>query len=433
MPSFRFQSLTPAGQPREGVITAPGRAAAVRQLADRGEVATSLIEVDLEEPAPGRPGPDGQAPPALNGATARVRPAFLPGLRLPVGRVRRVRASRAEMATFVRELATAMEAGLPLMAALRTVRRQASAGMAGALDHLIDRVEAGSTLHQAAAELGPPFDDLAVGMLRAADATGKMSDVLHQLADLLDRSIELRREVLGATVYPAIVFLLILVSAVIFVTVLVPRLIAPLAGQLGQMPLPTRILLGVAEFLRAWWPWCLGIIAAGWLTWKSWARLPGNRMRIDRLKLRLPLAGRLLRDVAVARFTRTLGTLASAGIPILDALRITRGTLGNRAMMHVIDDVAAKVTGGKALAEPLERSGLFPPLLVQVVNLGERSGRLESMLLHAAGAFDRQVTSSIKLVTKALPPVLIMIMASLGAFVLAAILLPLLELQSMVR
>jgi type II secretory pathway component PulF len=117
---------------------------------------------------------------------------------------------------------------------------------------------------------------------------------------------------------------------------------------------------------------------------------------VDRVKLRAPLVGRLLRDVAVARFTRTLGTLVSAGIPILDALRITRDTLANSAMMHAIDAVQERVTSGAALAEPLERSGLFPPLLIQVVNLGERSGRLEVMLMHAATAFDRRVNSSIK-------------------------------------
>ena len=173
-------------------------------------------------------------------------------------------------------------------------------------------------------------------------------------------------------------------------------------------------------------------MAGLWIGWRLWVRNPTNRYQVDRLKLKAPLVGPLLRDVAVARFTRTLGTLVAAGIPILDALRITRDTLGNAAMRDAIDDVQAKVTSGQALAEPLERSGLFPALLVQVVNLGERSGRLESMLMHAAGAFDRKVNGSIKLFTSALPPVLIMIMAVVGAFVLAAILLPLLELQSLV-
>jgi type II secretory pathway component PulF len=151
---------------------------------------------------------------------------------------------------------------------------------------------------------------------------------------------------------------------------------------------------------------------------------------MDLLMLRLPLIGKLVRDVAVARFTRTLGTLASAGLPILNALNIVRDTLGNTVLMAAIDEVQDKVTTGQSLAEPLERSGFFPPLLIQIVNMGERSGRLEPMLLHAANAFDRQVDQTLKIVTKALPPLLLVVMASVAAFVLTAILLPMLEMQS---
>jgi general secretion pathway protein F len=277
---------------------------------------------------------------------------------------------------------------------------------------------------------------MVVGMLRAADASGKMSEVLHQLADLLERSVELRREVMGATFYPMIVAGLIAASAVVLITVLIPRLIGPLVGEAGfELPWPTKVLLGFADLLSNYWYYALlagiGLIFA----WRAWIRVPANRYKFDLMKLRAPLIGKLLRDVAVARFTRTLGTLISSGLPILDALRITRNTLANAALMESIDQVQDQVTSGKSLADPMERSGLFPPLLVQVVNLGERSGRrrLESMLLHAATAFDRQVATSLKLFTKALPPILLIVMASVGGFVLAAILLPLLELQNMIK
>ena len=423
MPSFRYESLTAGGQVRQGVVAAASRGAAIRLLGGRGETATRLDDVDAPDTA------SVAAPAAVPDARARLGTLSRP-LRRGGGRPV---AGRAEMANLIRELATALEAGLPVMQALRTVRRQASGrAMTAILDHFIDRIEAGAPLHQAAAEYGPPFDDLIVGMLRAADASGETTDVLHQLADLLERSLELRREVIGSTLYPMIVAVLVMVSAIILVTVLVPRLIEPLAGEM-TLPLPTRILMGVAGFLSANWLICVAAIIAASIGWRTWVRLPANRLRVDRFKLRAPLVGPLLRDVAVARFTRTLGTLVSAGIPILDALRITRDTLGNKAMLHAIDGVQEKVTSGAALAEPLERSGLFPPLLIQVVNLGERSGRLEYMLMHAATAFDRRVNSSIKLFTRALPPVLIMIMAGLGGFVLAAIILPLLSLQSVVQ
>ena len=425
MPNFRYNSLTSAGEMRSGVVAANDRQEAVRKLLNRGETAT---QIELE---------DGRAPVMAHAAAAvAAKPTgdsagidLLSALN--VRRNERPTLSRADMANLIRELATALEAGLPLMQSLKTVRRQASGrAMPVILDHLIERVEAGDPLHTAARDYGPPFDDMIVGMLRAADASGEMSGILHQLADLLDRSVELRRELLGATIYPMIVATLILFSIIILVTVLVPRLIEPLQSELGQLPWPTQTVLAVAHAFSGYWMYILGAIAAILLGFRAWLRSPANRYRLDMMKLKAPMLGPLLRDVAVARFTRTLGTLTSAGLPILEALRITKNTLANAALQSAIDEVESKVTGGKSLADPLERSGLFPPLLVQVVNLGERSGRLESMLLHAASAFDRQVQSSIKLFTKVLPPFLLIIMAAIAGFVLAAVLLPMLELQS---
>lgn len=341
---------------------------------------------------------------------------------------------RAEMSTLIRELATALEAGLPLMQALKTIRRQATGRAAPTiLDFFIERIEAGDTLHKAASEYGRPFNDLIIGMLRAADASGRSDEILHQLADLLERGVELRRELLSAAFYPMIVAALIVASAGILVVYLIPKLLGPIiaADPDAVLPFPTRVVMGLSDFAMNWWFLVLALVVIATICFRIWIATPENRFTFDRTKLRIPVLGRLLRDIAVARFTRTLGTLAAAGLPILDCLRITRDTLGNAAMMRAIDEVQDQVTAGRPLAEPLERSGLFPPLLVQVVHLGERSGRLENMLQHAASAFDRQVGISLKLFTKAFPPLLIILMAGIGGFVLAAILLPMLQMQSM--
>ncbi|MEM7228098.1 MAG: type II secretion system F family protein [Planctomycetota bacterium] len=430
MPDFVYESLTANGQQRSGMLSATNRADAVRQLTDRGETATNVLEAD----AKGRVKKSERRTRPAKPARARTAPEGI-AVATPAGGGRRGM-SKTELANLIRELATALEAGLPLMQSLRTVRRQVPRkSMANMLDHLIERVEAGDPLYAAARDYGAPFDDMILGMLRAADASGEMSVIMHQLADLLERSVELRRDVLGALMYPLIVSGLIAFSIVILVAVLVPKLIDPIT-QSAQgdfvLPFPTRVVLGFADFINGFWWAILLLGGAAWFGWRAWKNVPANRLWLDRTLLGIPVLGRLLRDIAVARFTRTLGTLSTSGLPILESLRITRNTLANHAMMAAIDEVSEQVTSGKALADPLERSGLFPPLLIQVVNLGERSGRLETMLLHAANSFDRQVNASLKLFTKALPPVLLIVMASIGGFVLAAILLPLLELQNLV-
>jgi len=404
MPTFTYQAITSDGSTNNGSVVAVDRASAMRIIAQKGETALQL-QLSAED-----------------AAAAAGRKVTRPSI------------SRSELADLVREIATALEAGLPLMQALRTVRRQAaSKNLQVILDYVIDRIEAGVTLHQATKEYGPPFDDMTVGMLRAADASGRNAEIMHQLADLLERSVELRREVVGAVIYPLMIAGLIAVSVVILIAFVLPRVMKPILSTPNvEMPLPTVILMNISAFISSWWLVLLGGGVLLWITWRNWLAKPANRLRFDSFILRLPVAGRLVRDIAVARFTRTLGTLVSAGIPILSALRIVRDTLGNTALTGAIDQVSDKVTTGQSLADPLERSGYFPPLLVQIVNIGERSGRLEQMLLHAAGSFDRQVNNSLKLFTRVLPTVLLVVMALVASFVLAAILLPIVQLQNSV-
>ena len=399
MPSFHYQALSADGGTATGTLVAPDRNVAMRMISAKGE---TPLEVTLSDAD----------------AAASTRRKSRPSI------------SRPELADLIRELATALEAGLPLMQALRTVRRQAAhRNMRTILDFIIERVESGVTFHQAAKEYGPPFDDMTTGMLRAADASGRTAEILHQLADLLERSVELRRELVGASVYPLMIAVLIGASIVVLIVFVLPRVMKPILQANLELPLPTTILMGLSSFVTSWWLVILAVMLLVWVNCNNWIAKPANRLRFDTATLRIPLVGRLMRDIAVARFTRTLGTLVSAGIPILSALKIVRDTLGNQALMHAIDQVTDKVSTGQSLADPLERSGQFPPLLVQIVNIGERSGRLEQMLLHAAGSFDRQVNNSLKMFTRVLPAVLLVVMALVASFVLAAILLPIIELQ----
>ncbi|MBL9001189.1 MAG: type II secretion system F family protein [Phycisphaerae bacterium] len=414
MATFLYRTIT---TPAAATIEAPDRAAAVRELMRRGETPTSVEPMGVSVPTLSTP---------AQGADMIRTTAWSPRAM-----------SRAETAAFIRELATALSAGLPLVQALRTMTKQGrTLRQKEMLESVIGEVEHGKSLADAMLPWSRTFGELTVNLVRAGEVSGQLAEVLGQAAELLDKDLKLRRSIVGAILYPFIICLLVVVAVIVVITFIVPNILKQLAGQATTLPWPTQVVKGAGEFFGGmWWGlipgWAATLIAVtiGVLTFRKYYATPEGRLRVDTALLRLPLLGRLLRDVAVARFTRTLGTLTGAGIPILSALRVTRGTLGNRAMEGVIDDVAEQVAAGKTIAEPMERSGYFPPMLVQIVNLGERSGRLDQMLSQAARAFEERTEQSVKLFTTALPPVLVVGLACVVGFVVMAILLALLQVQ----
>jgi type IV pilus assembly protein PilC len=406
--TFVYRTAAMGARAAGGRIDAPDRAAAVRELMRRGEMPLSV-----EVGTPGADPIDG-APAAAAGLSLGFRPVM----------------SRAEMASMIRELAVALSAGLPLVQALRTIARQGRAPrQREMLRSIIEQVESGKSLADAMAAWGSPFQDLTINLTRAGEASGRLGEVLTHAAELLDKDLKLRRSIMGATLYPLIILALVVVAVIVVVTVIVPGILRQLSGASADLPLPTIIVKGFADFFAGYWFVIIPALAVGVLAAHRYYKTPQGRLNVDTRLLRVPVLGRLLRDVAVARFTRTLGTLTSAGVPIVQALRITRGTLGNVAMERVIDDVVEQVSAGKTIAEPMEKSGYFPPMLVQIVNLGERSGRLDEMLTQAAHAFEEKTEQSVKLFTTALPPVLVVMLACVVGFVVLAILLALLQVQ----
>jgi type II secretory pathway component PulF len=427
MPTFTYKSLS---SPGSAAIDAPDRASALRELTRRGVVPTSIESVRTSpaaaaasefaaKPRTGNPASDSAAAPQP--AAGAINSSVFSGV------------SRSEMAMLIRELATGLAAGLPLVPSLRTIERQTKKPRQRAMmNHLITQVEQGRSLADAATAWGKPFGDLTINMMRAGEASGRLPEVLTQAANLLDRDLKLRRSVMGATLYPLILLVLISLAVVIVVTLIVPSVLKNLPGG-AVLPLPTRIVQGLAAFVAGyWWAIILAVVLATF----GWIRLYADaafRLAFDRALLHIPILGRLLRDVAVARFTRTLGTLTNAGIPILTSLRVTKGTLGNKAMEQVVERVCEQITSGKTIAEPMEQSGYFPPMLVQIVNMGERSGKLDEMLGQAAGAFEDRTETSLKLFTTALPPLLVVILACVVGFIVMSILLPLLDAQEAIR
>ncbi|MFM9959476.1 MAG: type II secretion system F family protein [Phycisphaerales bacterium] len=416
MPVFRYQ--TAAGGASGGgasavagvvtaqsggfkMIEASDRAAALRALVQRGEMPARLEEVQAG---------------ALADRVAKPR----------AGRI-----TRKEMSQFVRDLGTAVNAGLPLVAALKTIARQGrSPAQRFMFDHLLERVEAGDPLSDAMESFGRPFTDLVNSLVRAGESAGRLGETLKHASQLLERDQKLRSQVMGALLYPAIIGSLIVVAIVVVVTFVVPKVLGAVAGVGGvRLPWPTQVVQNLALFFGNWWALILIAGAIGVWAFSRAMATPAFRLGFDRFMLTVPLIGPLLRDVAVARFTRTLGTLVGAGLPVLGGLRITRAVLGNQAMQNAMDDVAEAVAGGSTIAEPLEATGYFPSLLTQIVGLGERTGKLDEMLNQAADAFEDKTEQTVKTVTTILPPMLIVVMACAVGFIVLAILLPLLELQ----
>ncbi len=412
MPTFSYKTMSGGSG---ATVQAPDRASAVRELIRRGITPTSVEPI---------------AAPAAHAADRGPSPAAR--LAFPFNFDRAM--SRGEMASFVRELGTAVQAGLPLVQALKTIARQGrNEKQKRVLETIIGEVEHGRSLADALAACGREFGELIINMVRAGEASGKLEEVLHQAADLLDQDVKLRRSMLSATLYPMILMVLLTIAVIVIVTFIVPRVLEPFKGQVLELPWPTRVVEGLAAFFGGYW-WAIipavvvGIYGAGVVYAK-----PEFRRKFDTTILRVPILGRLLRDVAVARFTRTLGTLTSAGVPILQSLKITKGTLGNKAMEGVIDHVSEQVAAGKTIADPMERSGYFPPMLVQIVNLGERSGKLDEMLRQAAKAFEERTETSVKLFTTALPPILVVMLACCVGFLVLAIMLPMLQFQEAIK
>lgn len=410
MPSFRVQC---AGGGEAPIIDAPTRAAAIREVSRRG--LTPL----LVEPM------DAFAASTSVGASPSQAVLKRPSLSFGNGRF-----SGTQRAALMRELATGLEAGLPLVQSLRLIAKQrTNKAQRAVMEQVIEKVEHGRGLGdalEAAPQLG---SELSVSMVRAGEASGKLGEVLGQLADLLERDVRLRRALVGAITYPALLVFLCLASIILVSTVIAPRILEEAAGAIDQLPWPTMVVQAFADLVLSWWWLMLALLGLGIAGFIAVRRSAEGRLSTDKALLATPLIGLLARDVAVSRFTRTLGTLTGSGISLLQALRITRATLGNRALENVIDDVVRQVSQGKTLATPMEESGYFPPMLVQIVAMGERSGRLEELLGHAARAMEERTEATLKLVTTLLPPMLVIAMAGVVGFIVLAILLPMLELQ----
>jgi type II secretory pathway component PulF len=407
---FSYKAVDRDGGHVTGTIQAIDRRSAVVDLTEKGHYVTELVK-DARSHEPGQ--------------SKSETVASDVGQLLKFGS-RRV--SSKDVLAITTQLSTALRAGLPLLSGLELLRKQqhkpATKNMLG---DLVDAVSAGQSLSEAMAKHEKVFSPLYLSMVRVGEAGGILEQTSAQLADMLTREEKIKTNMKNASAYPIFVLCLGLISVTIVITVILPRILGTLGTDL------TRILMAISSFIQGLftsffgWITLAGIIT-GFYYLIKWTRTTG-RLQYDTFKLRVPILGSVLRTIAVGRFARTLGALTMGGVTILEALGVVRDTLGNELLGREIDTVAEKVKRGEPLAEPLEESGYFPPLLVQIVAVGEQTGKLDELLLNAADTFDADADSAINKFMSIFPAILILLLALVIGFIIAATLLPIVAME----
>lgn len=337
------------------------------------------------------------------------------------------RVSAMDQALMTRQLATLVGAGIPLIDALRALTDQTeNTRLKSELGQVRDRVNEGAALADA---LGASdiFSDLFVSMVRAGEAGGALQIVLERLADYLEAQVRLRNRVSSIMIYPLFMLAFAMVVVGVLVTVVLPQITELLVTLDQPLPFFTRWIVAASNFVREWW-WALGLVAlAAGAGVRAAIATRRGRTIWDRAKLRLPIVGRAVRLIAIARFTRTLSTLLSGGLPIVRALATSRDVADNTVLGDAIDRATESITEGASLARPLRDSGEFPPMVTHMIEVGERSGELEAMLGKVADNYDEQVETLVTRLTALLEPLLLLLMVGIVVVIILATLVPLLN------
>jgi general secretion pathway protein F len=410
MPVFEYTALDRRGKKLNGVLDAEGLAGARTRLR-----ASGVYPVTLREVAAAASGPEPQYGLVQRLMTQRVKPA--------------------EVSLVTRQLATLLGAGFPLVQALDALIPQTpSAGFQKKLTQIKDAVVGGSSFADALGRAGDTFPPVYVNMVRSGEASGTLEIVLERLADVTEKQQAVRARIRNAMTYP--ILMLVIGSAVLIflLTYIVPTISGIFAEVKQVLPLPTRLLLAFSHWMRAWW-WTLPLgLAALFPLLRGIRRTAGGRLATDRMMLRIPLVGSLVRRLNVARIMRTFGSLLENGVALLAALEIVRNIAGNTILAEALQAAARDVGQGKSLSRALGAGPrAFPPLAIQMIDVGEQSGKLEPMLGKIADMYDSEVESAISALTALLEPLMILVMGTAVAFVVLAVCLPIFEMNQLIR
>lgn len=409
MPVYDYRGLNDAGEEVSGISDAESQAALRRELQSKGIYTTEIRESEGE------------------GSASQ-------GGDIDLGKIFE-RVTLRDIAVITRQLATLLRAGIPLVKALNAISDQLEKDeLKRVISDIRQKVNEGASLASAVREHPEHFSDLYQNMVKAGESSGNLDVVLDRLTEFLDDQIELRGKIIGAMVYPVLMMVVGAILLGLIFTFVIPKVTQLFQDQDAALPWITRLLIGVSDLMSNWVFLLFAIPTAaaaitGFIYWKNTE--DGERIW-DNFVLRVPVLGSLIRMIAIARFARTLGTLLASGVPLLTALDIVKNILGNYRLVEVVDSAREDIEEGESIAEPLRRSGEFPPLVTHMISVGEQSGQLEGMLENVAVSYDQQVDMRIQALTTLLEPLMIIIMGVGVAIIVFAVMMPLLQLNQMI-
>jgi general secretion pathway protein F len=408
VPVYAYKGVNQSGKPAKGTISADGLRAARAQMRSGGVFLTEITETETGK-AEG------------TGLTTSGR-----GLNFEINFPTRIPPMEIAMST--RQLATLVGAGVPLVQSLTALVEQTEhRALKGVYSQVRDKVNEGGSLADALISTDR-FDNLYVSMVRAGEASGALEAVLARVADYLEDQVRLNSRVMSILTYP--LFMLVFAGVVVgvMVTLVLPQITELLISQNLELPWYTAAVIGFSDLLRGYW-WLLLIAGVGLgMLYRAIWRTETGRSVLDRFWLKFPVIGRVIRYLAIARFTRTLGSLLASSVNIVQALNISKHVANNSVFEKAVDSAREGILEGAPLATPLRQSGEFPPLVTTMVEVGERSGDLEGMLIKVADTYEEQVETSISRLTSLLEPILILVMVGIVGIIIMAVLMPMLQL-----
>ncbi len=339
-----------------------------------------------------------------------------------------------DIVIFTRQFATMINSGLPLVQSLNILAQQTeNQKLKDVTRSVVFDVEAGNTLADAFAKHPSAFPALYVNMVAAGEAGGILDTILLRLATFLEKNDKLIRKVKSAMIYPAVIFAVALGAIVILLVFVIPVFQEMFASVGSDLPIPTRIVIGMSDFLQSFWWAILLMVGFGMFAFRRFNATSGGKRRVDRLLLAMPVLGDVLRKSAVSRFTRTLGTLISSGVSILDGLEITAKTAGNTIIQDAIMQSRASIAGGDTIAAPLEKSGVFPPMVISMIAVGEQTGGLDEMLSKIADFYDDEVDVAVGGLLSLMEPMMILFLGVIVGGMIVAMYLPIFGMMNAIQ